>query len=390
MLPSLALSAALLAPAAPMPRDATPTPSGPPPQVIYFSNSTAPGLRIANAPNPPPVPARKISLITYATKKVEVQQAVVKIVNGKQQIERVKREVDQRVPTVKTLGERREVFTTSDRSTITAEEAHRRFANGAVALISMDGKPVDAGWLRVMDRDVISIHSPEITSPVSTGYNRVVRTPAPRLAYLVPDADGTIRVAANAIAPNPGLPNNVIIAGNGNAQIVLQANINGVPVNANAPIAGQTGEKTPLDQISFEAYTANGDSVTKDEALRRLKAGGIVAIAGSNQKPDEAYLKAFTPNLLVLVAAELVVPASGRSGMVVGGGGIAQPIQLQPLPAVVPPPAPAKPGDDENKPDNGNKPVEAKPLPRPIVRPIRAAVPEPVPVDKTPKEAPKS
>lgn len=384
MLPSLALAAALLAPAAPMPKDTTPNPTGPAPQVIYLSATQnirgIGGVAPANAARPAAA-KEGINLITYTTKKVQMQ--VPKRVNGK--IEFEKKEVDQRMPTSKLLGERGEVFTTIDGSKLTAEEAVRRLSAGAVALISMDGKPVDAGWLRVMDKDIITIHSTEITSQVAS-YNRGVKTPAPRLAFLTPDADGVIRIAMADPQELPGV-GNVVIAGNGGAVVQARIQINGgavLPIQVDnggaAAAPGKKGEKLPLDKINFEAYTARGESVSKEDALKRLKAGGIVAIAGSNQKPDEAFMKSFTPDLLVLVAQELVHGGGGTSSVIGGFGGVGGiarplPIQIQALPAQIAPanPVPAKPADPNAKPADGDKPVEARPVP--AVKPIRAPVP---------------
>jgi len=354
MFSSLAISVALLAPAAPMPKDTTANPSSPAPQVVYFNTSRAPFA--AAGANVPPPPMSVLNLTTYETKKVEVVKAVVTNVNGKNKVEHVKQEVNQRVPTSKPLGDRDEVFATADGSKLSKDEAIRRLSAGAVALVSMDGKPLDAGWLRVVDRDTITIHASDIKGQVSAGYSRVVKTPAPRLALVTPDADGKIRLATAEMQPNQAMPGNGVVFGNG--KVVVQANIvvNGVPVDLNNGTGkpAKADEKKPLEEINFEAYTAGGDTVSKSEALKRLKAGGIVAIAGSNQKPDETFLKTFASDLLVLVSAELAQGGNGMSSTGVFQGGnfrIQVKPQIVPLPAVDPKEdaAPA----EEAKPVNG-------------------------------------
>lgn len=407
MLPSLAFSAVLLGPSAPMPKDTTAHPVGPAPQVIYLKAFEAPRRRlpaVAAPANVPPAGADEadraagkltINIVTYKLEKREVEVARVERVNGKNVIKKAKQTIEQQMPTVKPLGERGEVFTSADGSQLNKEDAIKRLMAGAVALISMDGKPIDPAWLRVVDKNVIAIHSPEITGPVAS-YSGELTTPAPRLALLIPDADGTIRVpvADNlvGIGDDAGVVGGGIIAGNG--RVIIQ-NINqplpGAPRRsdiAKAPQPGQPGDKVPLDQVQFEAFTASGESVSKEEALKRLKAGGIVAIAGSNQKPDEAYLKAFSPDLLVLVAAELAI---GPMPPLVGGGFPGHlvrplPAQIQPLPAPIQPlPAPApnvKPLPAQPQQDNGGGqqvevlPVilpavpEARPLPEREVKPL--------------------
>lgn len=46
--------------------------------------------------------------------------------------------------------------------------------------------------------------------------------------------------------------------------------------------------------------------VSRNEALTRLKAGGLTIVAGDNRFPDSDYLKAFREDLLVIVSPELV------------------------------------------------------------------------------------
>ena len=226
MFSSLALSAVLLTPAAPKPKDASPNPTGPAPQVLYFA-----ALNVTAAANVPAGNAadRPINLITYTNRKVEYQT----VVNG----QKVKKEMDQRVPTSKPLGGRDETFTTADGSKLTSEEAIRRLKGGAVALVSTDGKPVDSGWIRVLPKDTILIHSAEITGTVSTTVGRRLMTPAPRLALLTPEADGTIKLAASDPAANNAAGNNVVVANGNGAVIQIQIGANGAvlpaqPVNA--------------------------------------------------------------------------------------------------------------------------------------------------------------
>ena len=70
----------------------------------------------------------------------------------------------------------------------------------------------------------------------------------------------------------------------------------------------------PLEDVKFEAYDLTGKAVSKAEVLKRLKAGGMVLIAGDNRLPADEFLKPFKSDLLVLVSSELVgVPTGGQT-----------------------------------------------------------------------------
>ena len=63
-------------------------------------------------------------------------------------------------------------------------------------------------------------------------------------------------------------------------------------------------------RCSYHAWTYDltGKSVSRAEALKRLKNGGFVLISGDHRLPDDAYLGAFKGDLLVLASPDLVLP----------------------------------------------------------------------------------
>ena len=63
-----------------------------------------------------------------------------------------------------------------------------------------------------------------------------------------------------------------------------------------------------LSDVKFDAYDVSGKLIPRAEAINRLRAGGLVLLAGDNKLPDAAYLKSFRDDILVLVSGEFVFP----------------------------------------------------------------------------------
>jgi hypothetical protein len=319
MLASLLLAAAA-APAAPVPPGAAPSPTGPAPVVVYLH---------ADATGQVP-----ITVTQYRTLKRLRQVLVTE--DGKQVQKQVEEEF--RVPATRRLGlaELSGTFSTADGSALTVMEAARRVKDGAVVLVSADGKPVEKGWLRAVYPDTVVIAAEALAGivhvhPAGGG----PATAAPRLELLAPDPDGKVRVACgpagdgHGVVRDPGIVirGNVAVAG-GNVVVGGAGAIQLAPAaDARAPAAPDT--RKPLDEVKFDAYTTDGKPVPREESLKRLRAGGLVLVSADNRLPDAAYLKPFKPELLVLVSAELVGPPGG--GTVPSGV-----LRPAPVPALVP------------------------------------------------------
>jgi hypothetical protein len=108
----------------------------------------------------------------------------------------------------------------------------------------------------------------------------------------------------------------------------LQIIDGGLPARDTATAAGADGKKA-LAEVSFDAYDVTGKLIPRSEALKRLKAGGMVIIAGDNRFPDADYLKAFRGDILIIASNELVFPAGTPNPYDVATG----------KPAAAPPPA---------------------------------------------------
>lgn len=298
MMPSLLVAAAMTAPGAPVPKDTVPNTTGPAPRIAAVK-ADAGGV---------------VWVTAHIYQKQKVQQQFVVVENGKQVVKQ--QEVEQTVATYvrKSLGDFGGKFNTADGMAISAEEATRRVKDGATLLITADGKPVDMGWLKAVNDDAVVMTAEGLAEAHFThGYAPFPMTAAPRLVMLGTDDKGEVRVPVNA---NAGNANAGVYYGNfrGRAnfggQIMIQADDGfvaaGPPAAATSP--GSDGKKALAD-IRFDAYDVNGKMVSRAEALNRLKAGGLVVLAGDNRFPDADYLKAFRDDLLVITSAELVFPA---------------------------------------------------------------------------------
>src|SRR5688572_29886911 len=122
MYPSLLLSAALIAPAAPLPRDAAPTQTGPAPLVLSLKADSAGAVRIVGN-----VPTKVTVTNTYVT----LEQVVV---DGKPVQRQVQKQVDQDIVTQqyfnKTLADCKGTFATADGKPLTVNEATNRVKAG--------------------------------------------------------------------------------------------------------------------------------------------------------------------------------------------------------------------------------------------------------------------
>lgn len=299
MLSSLLVAAAVTAPAAPVPKDALPNTTGPAPRVVAVKADAGGTVWItANV---------------YEKQKVQQQFAVTE--NGKQVIKT--QEVEQTVSSHvhKQLADFGGKFALADGTPLGAEDATRRVKGGATLLVTADGKPVDKGWLRAVADDTVIMTAEGLgEAHFVHGYAPYPMTAAPRLAMLGTDDKGQVRLPVNV---NGGAGTGRVYYGDingrfgGRGQIMIQNEVLWVDSSAvtqpSATPAGPDGKKALAD-LQFDAYDATGKLVSRTAALERLKAGGLVVIAGDNRFPDESYLKAFRGDLLVLASQELVFP----------------------------------------------------------------------------------
>ncbi len=384
MVTSLLLGTVLLAPAAPVPEDAVTNPTSPAPQVAYLHAD-------ANG---------NVNITGYTFKIVKQNRSRSVVENGQRVVKTEQVDVRQQVHFSRSLSGADMKLNTADGKELSNADALARVKSGAVVLISADGKPVEKAWLRAFGTDTIVVSSENLTNcflttPQATGNPT---TPAPRLVLLAADAEGRIMVAHNPASAESqdfqmeqveqqalAVRGNIVVMNGRAVQRNFDVATPGVP-------AGQTEFPGKLlDDVKFDAFDLQGIMVPRSEAMKRLKAGGLVLIAGDGRLPDQRYLNVFRGEMLVLVSNELTLPAGATVkpsiGILRNAGGVA-PVPAAPLvPAarqlnIAPAPA-AKPLNAVPVPVA--KPLNAVPLPAPVARPKaqkfapRPAV-EPVPV----------
>ena len=301
MLPSLLVAAAVTAPAAPIPRDTLPNTTGPAPRVLAVKADTSGTVWVTG----------------QIYQKRKIKQNIMVIENGKQVMKQQEREVMTSSYLHKTLGDFGGKFVTADGTPITTDEATKRAKDGAVILISADGKPIDKSWLKAVRPDTVVMLAEGLGNIVfQYGAAPMPMTADPRLVMLCTNDQGAVRLPVN---PNGGNANGNQIyyenLGGGRVirgQVMVQSiDISGssAPGQAQATKPAGSDGKKALEDIKFEAYDLNGKLIPKAVALKRLKAGGLALVAGDNRFPDANYFKAFRGELIVLVSPELVFPA---------------------------------------------------------------------------------
>jgi hypothetical protein len=301
MLPSLLVAVAVAAPCAPIPKDATPTTSGPAPRVAAVR---ADGSGV-------------VWISAQVWEKRKVPQTVWVMENGKQVMKQ--REVEQNVNNYihKALSDFGAKFYTADGSTLTLEDANRRLKKGATLLITADGKPISKGWLRAVARDTVIMQT-EGLAHAHFQYNMynqegsvLPTTAAPRLAMFQSDEAGSVQVAVNSgSGNNNGGPVYIEDIGGGRMirgrAVAWQGDLDGY-----YPAGGGTNPtfgKKSLADVKFDAYDLTGTMIRRSDALKRLRAGGLVLLAGDNKFPDSSFLSAFREDILVLVSGEFNFP----------------------------------------------------------------------------------
>jgi hypothetical protein len=301
MIPSLLVAAAVTAPAAPVPKDTLPNTTGPAPRVLAVKADTNGTVWVTGQ--------------VYQKQKQTITMQVIE--NGKPVMKQQEREVMTSNYIRKTLGDFGAKFATADGDPLSSEGATRRVRDGAVVLVSADGKPIDKGWLKTVRGDTVVMLAEGLgTIHFQYGSGPLPMTPDPRLVMLCANDEGAVRLPVN--------PNGLNTSGNqiyyddfGNGRLIrgqvafAAGGFDGgfVPAESHpTKPAGSDGKKS-LEDLKFDAYDLSGKLIPHADALKRLKAGGLVLIAGDNRFPDAEYLKAFRDDLIVLVSPELVFPA---------------------------------------------------------------------------------
>jgi hypothetical protein len=306
MYPSLVLSAALIAPAAPVPRDTAPNTTGPAPRVLALKADSNGAVRV-------------IGTIPTKVTVTNTHFVIETVVENNQKVQKqVQKQVEQDIVTSqyfnKALADFNGKFTTADGTPLTAEEATSRVKNGATVLASADGKPIAKAWLRAVDPDTVVMVAEGLShAQPQWGNNPLPTTPAPRLALLGTDESGKVMApcTSHPLNPNGGVyyGDDMVFEGRLGGRRAFRGDIYNDGYypggNANAKVVLK-----PLTDVKFDAYDVNGKLVSKSETLKRLAAGGMVLVAGDSRMPDETYLKAFREDVLVLVGTELVLPVA--------------------------------------------------------------------------------
>jgi len=291
------LIAAAAAPAAPLPADTNPAPAGPAPWVLHLKGDDAGQLRVVVQ-----------KLVT--TKQV---RTIAKNVNG--QLVHEQQTVDVQIPqhTTVTLADFDGTVTAADGSPVGPAELVRRARDGVTVLVSADGKAVDRAWLRAVGPNTVVVAGKSLGGAMAPPLvlNTTGRVPsvgpAPRLTLLTAGPDGTVRVSTQRGTVHYLSTGRMIIMNNG-APLMIDDGIGYA-----APGGGGT-QVRPLSEVGFDAYDLTGKLVARDEAVRRLRAGGLVLIAAS-RFPDPVHVQPFRGDLLVLVSNEnLTAPGAAPTG----------------------------------------------------------------------------
>jgi hypothetical protein len=375
MLPSLLMTAAITVPGSPIPKDAVPNTTGPAPRIVAVKSD-------ANG---------AVWITAQVWEKRKVQQQFLAVENGKQMMKQ--QEVEQNVSNYihKAIGDFGAKFSTADGAALSTEEATKRVKDGATLLVTADGKPIDRTWLRAIEGDTVVMQAEGLAHAhfqynLYSPANSVLPTTAsPRLALFCADEAGAVKVAVN---PNGGTANgnNIYYEDLGGGQfrgraVAVQGNF---VIDGSSTVLQQGAAKSPvenrklLSDIKFDAYDTAGKRIPRAEALKRLRAGGLVLLAGDNRFPDAGYLSAFRDDILVLVSGEFVFPAGMpnpydmpvKTAAAPPGPGMTDPV-IRPAPAVriIAPAAQLRVAPAVVRPAAPAPQLKAKPTDKPAAKP---------------------
>ena len=293
MYPTLVLSAALVAPAAPLPRDNIPNATGPAPRVLALKADNGGTVRVSGH--------------THIKQTITTVQIV--IVNNNQVQKQVEYDTISSTYMNKALEDFNGRFATADGRPLTAAEATTRVKAGATVLASADGKPISKAWLQSVNPDTIVMVAEGMSHlQLHWGSEPLPATPPPQLTMLSAGGKGgAVARVTTAPASNDLIHHNEFQF-DGRVGRVRNLQWRGGHFPNEVDQSSAKAASKPLADVSFEAYDLSGKLVPRSAALNRLAAGGMVLVAGDSRMPDAAYLKGFREDVLVLVGNELIQP----------------------------------------------------------------------------------
>src|SRR5262245_52688043 len=182
MTPSLVMAVTLTAPAAPVPRDTLPNTTGPAPRVLAVKADSTGTVWITGQ--------------IYEKRKQTITMTVME--NGKPVTKQQEREVMTSAYIRKTLSDFGGKFATADGTPLSADDATKRVKDGAVVLISADGKPIDKSWLKTVRDDTVVMMAEGLSGiQFQYGGAPMPLTPDPRLVMLCTNDEGAVRLPVN-------------------------------------------------------------------------------------------------------------------------------------------------------------------------------------------------
>ncbi|MCI0702691.1 MAG: hypothetical protein L0241_16550 [Planctomycetia bacterium] len=156
---------------------------------------------------------------------------------------------------------------------------------------------------------------PAPAPPMATG-------PAPRILELKADNNGKIMVAVTRMQKVQIGVGGAVNPGGGAPPAVITREV---------PVTKMVELKDVKD---LTVTTADGKKMDTADALKKLEKGGIVVVSSNGKPVSPNFLKLFKDDVLVLVSPELTNAATTG----IGRPGIRPlPVEIQPLPAPVPP-----------------------------------------------------
>ena len=116
--------------------------------------------------------------------------------------------------------------------------------------------------------------------------------PSPRLDYLKADAAGNIYVNLNRLIPTEMVQN-------------------GKVVTMYVPVL----ERVEIRLLKNAIMTPDGAKVAPEEAYRKLRAGGYVAISGDGKAVSAGYLRALNRDVLIFAPPAIATPEPNRAAV---------------------------------------------------------------------------
>ncbi len=304
MFTSILLSAALLSPAAPVPKVTRPV--GPPPILVYVS----------------PAVDGRVTVNVQAMRDVSETKPITIVQNGVPVVVTATERAARFVTMSVTLDDAGATFATAGEKKLTPEEVTARLKAGGVLVAPSDGDEVDPSYLKALSADAI------IVTYTGKGAERKTLQPArPRSNTAIPTVPTLVAVKADA----KGVVSLPAMGKKEETVTVTTAVVeNGVPTTKTREVKRTVTAliPTPFDDVKPTTTTADGKPVATDDAKKQLTAGAVVLVSGDGKPVDEVYRKLFRPTTLVLTSDKMALPIRSGTTRILGG--------LQIAPAILP------------------------------------------------------